>query len=197
MELGDPDGSGRSRPIPIEDSQFTIPLDTLLVAIGEAPDVSFLGEEHGIEISRGERIAASAETCATNVEGVFAGGDVVTGPNTIVDAMASGKEAAESIDRYIRGESLAEQRKMPRPSVYVSPVEMTEEEEAEARRPSVPCIPASERVNGFCEAESRLTEEVAIKEARRCLRCDLGTEAGRFCTLHRRLNDVGLQDCDL
>jgi heterodisulfide reductase subunit A-like polyferredoxin/coenzyme F420-reducing hydrogenase delta subunit len=179
MELGDPDKSGRRRPVPIEDSEFTIPLDTLLVAIGEAPDVSFLGEEHGIGLFGGERIAASAETCATNVEGVFAGGDVVTGPNTIVNAMASGKEAAESIDRYIRGESLETERGIARPSVYVSPVEVTEEELAGARRPAAPCRAASERVEGFLEVEDRLSEEMAIKEARRCLRCDLGTEEGR------------------
>ncbi len=179
MELGEPDRSGRRRPVPIADSEFTIPLDTLLVAIGEAPDVSFLGEEHGIGLLGGERIAASAETCATNVEGVFAGGDVVTGPNTIIDAMASGKEAAESIDRYIRGESLESQRGIARPSVYVSPVDVTAEELAEARRPAAPCIPASERVNGSFEVECRLGEEMAVKEARRCLRCDLGGEEGR------------------
>jgi NADH-quinone oxidoreductase subunit F len=179
MELGEPDRSGRRRPVPIADSGFAIPLDTLLVAIGEAPDVSFLGEDHGIGLLGGERIAASAETCATNVEGVFAGGDVVTGPNTIIDAMASGKEAAESIDRYIRGERLEDQRGIARPSVYVSPVEVTAEELAEARRPAAPCIPASERVNGSFEVECRLGEEMAVKEARRCLRCDLGGEEGR------------------
>ena len=178
MELGDPDRSGRRRPVPIEGSEFTIPLDTLLVAIGEAPDVSFLGEEHGIGLIGGERIEASAKTCATNLEGVFAGGDVVTGPNTIVDAMASGKEAAESIDRYIRGESLENERGIARPSVYVAPVEVTEEELAGARRPTAPCRPASERVDGFLEVEGRLSEEMAIREARRCLRCDLGTEDG-------------------
>jgi NADH-quinone oxidoreductase subunit F len=181
MELGAPDRSGRKRPVPVEDSEFTIPLDTLLVAIGEAPDVSFLGEEHGIGLLGGERIAASTETCATNVEGVFAGGDVVTGPNTIVDAMESGKEAAESIDRYIRGESPEAERGIARPSVYVSPVEVAEEEPAGARRPEAPCRAVSERVSDFREVEHGLEEEVVIREARRCLRCDLGAEkAGRW-----------------
>jgi NADH-quinone oxidoreductase subunit F len=178
MELGAPDRSGRKRPVPVEDSEFTIPLDTLLVAIGEAPDVSFLGEDHEIELLGGERIAASATTCATSLEGVFAGGDVVTGPNTIVDAMASGREAAESIDRYIRGESLEAERGIARPSVYVSPVEVTEEELAGTRRPEAPCRPAGERVSGFREVEHGLDDEIAIREARRCLRCDLGAEKG-------------------
>ena len=179
MELGDPDRSGRRRPVPIADSHFTISLDTLLVAIGEAPDVSFLGAEHGIDLLGGERIAASTHTCATNAEGVFAGGDVVTGPNTIVDAMASGKEAAESIDRYIRGEDLETERGIARPSVYVSPVEVTEEELAGTRRPAAPCGPAGERVSGFLQVEDRLADKIAIKEARRCLRCDLGSGQGR------------------
>jgi NADH-quinone oxidoreductase subunit F len=174
MKLGDPDRSGRRRPVPIEDSQFTIPLDTLLVAIGEAPDASFLGEEHGPELLGGERIAASAETCATNLEGVFAGGDVVTGPKTIVDAMASGKKAAESIDRYFRGEDLVTERGLARPSVYVSPVQVTEEELA-GGRPAAPCRPAGERVSGFLQVEGCLADKIAIKEARRCLRCDLGS----------------------
>jgi len=178
MELGEPDRNGRRRPVLMPASQFTIALDTLLVAIGEAPDVSFLAEEHGIGLLGGERIAASAETCATNVEGVFAGGDVVTGPNTIVDAMASGKEAAESIDRYIRGEGLETERGIAWPSVYVSPVDVTEAELVEERRPTAPRIPAGERMRGFVEVGCRLSEEIAIREARRCLRCDLGSKQG-------------------
>jgi NADH-quinone oxidoreductase subunit F len=178
MELGEPDRSGRRRPVPIADSQFTIPVDTLLVAIGEAPDVSFLGEAHAVRLLDGERIAASQDTCVTNLEGVFAGGDVVTGPNTIVDAMASGKEAAESIDRYIRGDDLETGRGIARPSVYVSPVEVSEEELGAATRPAVPCMPAKERVSGFLQVEGRLADKIAIEEARRCLRCDLGSGQG-------------------
>jgi NADH-quinone oxidoreductase subunit F len=178
MELGEPDRSGRRRPVPIAGSYFTVPLDTLLVAIGEAPDVSFLGEAHGIRLSGGERIAASRDTCATNVEGVFAGGDVVTGPNTIVDAMASGKEAAESIDRYIRGEDPKSGRGIARPSVYVAPVEVAREELAGARRPAVPCSSAKERVGGFLQVEESLADKTAIEEARRCLRCDLRSGRG-------------------
>jgi NADH-quinone oxidoreductase subunit F len=119
-----------------------------------------------------------AETCATNLEGVFAGGDVVAGPKTIVDAMASGRKAAESIDRYLRGESLESERGLARPSAYVPPVEVTDEELAGARRPAVPCRHARERVGDFLQVEGRLADKIAIEEARRCLRCDLGSGRG-------------------
>ena len=102
----------------------------------------------------------------------------MAGGRSIVDAMAAGKEAAASIDRYIRGEGLENEPGIARPSVYVSSVEVTEEELAGARRPAAPCRSARERVSGFLEVEDRLSEEIAIKEARRCLRCDLGSEQG-------------------
>ena len=176
MKLGEPDESGRRRPIPIEGSQFVIDLDTLIVAIGEDPDLSFLGQRHGIEVSRRGTTVVSPETLVTNVEGVFAGGDVVTGPDTVIQAMAAGKLAAEMIDKYIRGESLARRYELIRPSRYLPPVELTEEEIETAQRPTLPSLPVAERLGGFDEVDLTMTEEMAIKEARRCLRCDLETE---------------------
>jgi len=176
MELGEPDESGRRRPIPIEGSEFVIDLDTLIVAIGEEPDLSFLGPGHGIEVSRRGTTVVSPETLMTKVEGVFAGGDVVTGPDTVIEAMAAGKLAAEMIDKYIRGEPLAREYKLTRPSRYLPPVELTEEEIETAGRPTLPSLPVAERVGSFDEVDLTMTEEMAIKEARRCLRCDLETE---------------------
>jgi NADH-quinone oxidoreductase subunit F len=179
MELGEADESDRRRPIPIEDSEFVIGLNALIVAIGEETDLSFLGEGHGIEISKRGTIAVCPETFATNVAGVFAGGDVVTGPNTVIDAMSSGKIAAEMIDKYIRGESLVREYELTRPSQYLPPVELTEQEMEEAARPTIPCLPVSERRNNFSEVDLNLRKEMAIKEARRCLRCDLETQDGQ------------------
>jgi NADH-quinone oxidoreductase subunit F len=179
MKLGEMDESGRRRPIPIEGSEFVINLDTLIVAIGEGPDVCFLGEGHGIEVSKRGTIAVCPETFATNVAGVFAGGDVVTGPNTVIDAMSSGKVAAEMIDKYIQGESLIREYELTRPSQYLPPVELTEQEIEEAGRPTIPCLPVGERRNNFSEVDLNITEEMATKEARRCLRCDLETEDGQ------------------
>ncbi len=179
MELGEADESGRRRPIPIEGSEFVIDLDTLIVAIGEETDLSFLGEGHGIEVSKKGTIAVCPETFATNVAGVFAGGDVVTGPNTVIDAMSSGKIAAEMIDKYIQGKSLVREYELTRPSQYLPPVELTEQEIEEAGRPTIPCLPVGERRNNFSEVDLNITEAMAIREARRCLRCDLETEDGQ------------------
>jgi len=179
MELGKFDDSGRRRPVPVEGSEFVIDLDTLLVAIGETTDLSFLGNEHGLEVTKWGTVVVDPETCSTNIAGVFAGGDIVTGPNTVIKAMSSGKVAAEMIDRYIRGESLTREYKVTRPSMYLPPVELTEEEIEEADRPAIPCLSVKKRVNNFDEVDLNLTEEAAIKEARRCLRCDLETEDGK------------------
>jgi len=179
MELGAVDNSGRRRPIPIEGSEFVVDLDTLIVAIGEEPELSFLDTDHSLEISRSNTIVVNPETFATNVDGVFAGGDVVTGPNTVIEAMSSGKVVAEMIDKYIRQESLGREYKLTRPSMYVPPVELTEKETEEARRVEIPHLSMEEKINNFNEVELTITETMAIKEAKRCLRCDLNTEDGK------------------
>jgi len=179
MELGEVDESGRRRPVPIEGSEFVIDLDSLIVAIGEEADPCFLDKEHGIQISRRGTITVDPETYATNVEGVFAGGDVVTGPNTVIEAMSSGKVAAQMIDKYIRREDMAREYELTRPSMYLLPVELAEEEIEEEKRSTIPSLPVDERVNNFSEVELTITKEMAIKEARRCLACHLETEDGR------------------
>jgi len=179
MRLGEVDETGRRKPIPIDGSEFTVELDTLIVAIGERPDTSFIEKEPGLEVSKRGTLIVDPETFATTKEGVFAGGDLVTGPNTVVDAVASGKIAAESIDKFLSGQEIRREYKITRPSQYIEPVELTEEELLEARRPSMPCLSPQERKSNFKEVEQGLTEEQAVKEARRCLRCDLETKDGQ------------------
>jgi len=178
-ELGEPDSSGRRRPVPVEGSEYLIELDTLIVAIGEGNDLSFLGGGHGIGISRWGTLEVDPQTLATGADGIFAGGDVVSGPATVVEAMAAGKLAAEMIDKYIRGEPLKRQYTFVRPSMYVPPVELSEEEIEHSQRPDVPSLPAGGRVGSFAEVELNLSPESAVREARRCLRCDLETEDAR------------------
>ena len=179
MKLGDIDASGRRRPIPIEGTEFKIELDTLIPAIGERPDISFLTDRDELNISKWETIVADEETLLTNQGGVFAGGDAVTGPRTVVEAIAAGKRAAESIENYIEGKSLAREYNLARPSLYIEPVELTEEEIEKARRPKMPKLSLKARKKNFKEVELGLAEEMAIKEARRCLRCELETEDGK------------------
>lgn len=103
MELGEPDESGRRRPIPVEDSEFHVELDTLILAIGETPNLSFLPKE--VEVTEKNTIAVYPFTTETTKEGIFAGGDVVSGPASVVEAIVAGKRAAESIDHYLKSKS--------------------------------------------------------------------------------------------
>jgi len=172
MELGEYDETGRRRPIPIPGSEFISRLDNLLLAIGEEPDLSFLPPGHGLEISQRNTIVTDPETLATGRPGVFAAGDAVTGPSTIADSIASGKLAAVSIDKFLRGKPIVREYSVTAPSPYVEPVERTEEV-LELRRFPMPCAPVTERVHNFSMVELGLSEEMARKEALRCLRCDL------------------------
>ncbi|MFA6414109.1 MAG: FAD-dependent oxidoreductase, partial [Syntrophales bacterium] len=106
MELGEPDASGRRRPVEIKGSEFIVPCDALIPAIGQEADLDFVPKESGIAISKWKNFDVDPVTFASNVPGVFAGGDVVTGPQTVVKAVYAGKEAAVSIDRYLKGEDV-------------------------------------------------------------------------------------------
>jgi len=175
MELGDMDESGRRRPVPIEGSEFQVPVDALVLAISQEPDVSLLQGENGsgLKFSKWNTIETDPETLYTSVEGVFAGGDVVSGPNTVTGAMAHGKRAAQMIDKYIRGEKLEVKYEVTRPCTYEDAVALTDEEIKSLKRPEMPSIPVDQRIESFKEVELGFSEEAAITEAKRCLRCDL------------------------
>jgi NADH-quinone oxidoreductase subunit F len=178
MKLGEKDASGRRKPVPIPGSDFVHKLDTLILAISERPDTSYIGE--GDEIRRhGENIIIDEETGSTTRLGVFAGGDAVTGPNTVVDAIAAGKLAADMIEKFAQGEPVLREYSLTRPSVYVPPVMLSDEEAAKAKRPPLPTLAIAKRRNNFKEVERTLVEETARREARRCLRCDLETRDGK------------------
>ena len=130
----------------------------------------------GIETRKGENIVADAEILTTSRPGVFAGGDAVTGPNTVVDAMGAGKTAAGLIERYLEGKPLERTYVLTRPSRVVAPVELSPEEVANAKRPVEPSLPPAKRKKNFAEVELGLTDAQACAEARRCLRCDLDTK---------------------
>ncbi len=102
MELGEPDESGRRRPIPIEGSEFTTEIDTAIIAIGNGPHPLVPRTTKGLKLGRRGNIVADLETGQTSKEGVFAGGDIVTGAATVIEAMGAGKRAAAAIDRYMR-----------------------------------------------------------------------------------------------
>jgi heterodisulfide reductase subunit A-like polyferredoxin len=165
MELGEPDESGRRRPIPVKGSEFVINLDAVIPAIGEAPDVSFLPA--GAKVTGRKTIECDPLTLETSLLGIFAGGDVVSGPATVVDAIAAGKRAAVSIDRYLRGEDL----KVGREEEIKLAEEVSKEGVEKKYRQVMPLLPVEKRVGSFEEVETGFTEEMALQEAQRCLSC--------------------------
>ena len=181
MKLGEPDASGRRRPIPIKDSEFVIPADTMIAAVAQAPEISFLDESHGLEITPKGTFAIDPLTLATNRPGVFAGGDVARGPWILIQAIADGRRGALSIDRYLRGVPLLTPREqIPLPVVDLSREEidqMVEEGKVDLTpRTVVSELPEEERIRDFREVELALTEEQAKQEAARCLACGICSE---------------------
>jgi NADPH-dependent glutamate synthase beta subunit-like oxidoreductase len=166
MKLGAVDSSGRRRPVPIESSEFSLTFDTLIAAIGQVPEAP---EKFGLPLGRGNTIQVDADTLATAREGVFAGGDAVTGPAIVIEAIAAGRQAAVSIDKYLGGSGIIDEVLAPPEEIESLPAI----EEGEKHRISIPTLTLSERLGSFAEVELGLREEVAIEEAKRCLRCDL------------------------
>jgi len=169
MELGAPDESGRRRPVAIEGSEFTISVDSIIPALGQASNVEF-GKKAGLDIDRNGVISVDKSTFATNIEGIFAGGDVVTGPAMVIDAIAAGKKAACSIDEYIRGEPLTskEDEKAPE-KLSEEQLSAAKQRFASQSRVKAKELEASLRIGGFLEVETGYSIAEAQAEAGRCL----------------------------
>jgi NADH-quinone oxidoreductase subunit F len=162
MGLGAVDASGRRRPEPIAGSEFAMSFDTIIAAIGQRPEIP------GRSLGRGNTIEVDPDTLATSREGVLAGGDAVSGPASVIEAIAAGRQAAISIDKYLGGSGDISETLAP-PEGEVAPLEEAEE----GGRTEVPTLPVAERVKNFNQVELGLSDKMAIKEAERCLRCDL------------------------
>lgn len=167
MRLGKPDASGRAQPIPIQGSEFTMEADTVIEATGQVPELSFAEQE--FEVSPQGTLWVDPETLATKKPGVFAGGDVVTGPSYVATAIGAGKQASTSIDRYLRGEPLKIEKKNP---PVVSFEELSLDCIPPLPRATTSTLPAESRVHGFAEVENGFTPVVAFEEAERCLSCN-------------------------
>ncbi len=174
MRLGEIDQSGRHRPVPVTGSEFFVEADTVIAAVGQAPDLSFLPPDSALERTRWETLVVNSNNMATNVSGVFAGGDFVTGPGMVIDAIAAGRRAAIAMDKYLKGDtSRVEIYDLKAGAVGVLPTQEAEEAwEVQPRLP-VPLLPVQERKMSFAEIELALSSEKARQEAKRCLRCDL------------------------
>lgn len=172
MELGPPDQSGRRRPVPKAGSEFLVEVDTIVPAIGQTIDPLLWDSLTDLGRTGRNTIQLDPVTYATSIPGVFGGGDAATGPATVVEAVAAGREVAESISRYLQGADMAEGR----PYKYAEDPEYPPipDIKAEARAKN-PEIPVKDR-NNFKEVELALSEDEAQREAYRCLNCGVCSE---------------------
>jgi len=177
MELGEPDPSGRRRPVPVKDSEFDLEADAVILAIGYIPDVEDLKQD-GLKVDRKGTIIVKDDTGITDMKGVFAAGDVVTGPMSVIEAMASGRKAAGAIHRYFRSipdkwvDNRVSLRSLDEP--LVSLIHKSE-------RWQMPVLPVEKRKSTFDEVDLGYEREQACREALRCLNCGAGASVDSHC----------------
>jgi len=174
MELGEADESGRRRPVPIKGSEFILDVDAVVPAIGQTSDLTAFKEIDGISMSRWQTIDVDELTFAATDCGIFAGGDAVSGPATVIEAINAGKEAAISIDRYLAGQDIKAGRKRDWKSNIAKPTNY-EKRKKEARIRPAELDPETRKTN-FDEVVLAYSEEQARKEAEKCLSCGICSE---------------------
>jgi NADH-quinone oxidoreductase subunit F len=172
MTLGDFDNSGRKKPVAAAGSEFTLNVDAIIAAIGQLPDMSFMDNKSGVEINKRDcyNVGKGYKSRTANPR-YFAGGDAVTGPDTVIAAIGAGHQTADDIDTAIRkqnGEPAYEKPAMEKINVPL----IIDEESIEAPQMHMPEMNHDTRKLSFAEVELGFGREDAIKEACRCLRCD-------------------------
>jgi formate dehydrogenase beta subunit len=167
MELGEPDASGRRRPVAIKGSEFDIAYDVIIGAIGQVPEIP---AGFKVKTGRGNTIQADAATLATSRQGVWAGGDAVTGPDFVVTAIAAGRTAAISIDKYLGGRGNIDEELTTERKIGLC-AGLTAENFPVQSRAKMPCLPPGQVVHNFTEVELGLDNDDAVAEGRRCFQC--------------------------
>ncbi len=191
-KLGEPDASGRRRPEPIPGSEFILPLDMVIAAIGQAPDASFMTEKSGIEFTKWGTVIVDPESFTTSKEGVFAGGDFITGPRNAIEVIGDGRKAARAIDKYLSG---GKERRFEYTLMEKDPVRKVSGYEAIPRQEQ-DSVEMGERWEIEKEVELGFSKENAAKEADRCLLChyNIFIDADK-CILCGGCIDICPQDC--
>jgi NADPH-dependent glutamate synthase beta subunit-like oxidoreductase/formate hydrogenlyase subunit 6/NADH:ubiquinone oxidoreductase subunit I/ferredoxin len=191
-KLGEPDASGRRRPVPIPGSEHVIPCDTIIPAYGQKPDTSVLDQRSGIKWTKWSTIQTNPHNLMTDRPGVFAGGDAQLGASTIIQCVAQGKLAARSIHAYLNGEDMNEvarrlELEERKPDLFdIVPYKPVEP------KVKMPMLPYEERKRNFRIIEMGYLEEQARREAARCLQC--ACPAAGQCDLQRYSIEHGLVD---
>ncbi len=191
-KLGEPDASGRRRPEPIPGSEFILPLDMVIAAIGQAPDAGFVTEKSGIEFTKWGTVIVDPESFTTSKEGVFAGGDFITGPRNAIEVIGDGRKAARAIDKYLSG---GKERRFVYTLMEKDPVRKVSGYEAISRQEQ-DSVEMGERWEIEKEVELGFSKENAAKEADRCLLChyNIFIDADK-CILCGGCIDICPQDC--
>ncbi|HNU84664.1 MAG: FAD-dependent oxidoreductase [Pseudomonadota bacterium] len=166
MKLGEPDSSGRRRPVPVKGSEFKVKADMVIPAIGQKPELGFAGDV--LQVTGWGTIEVNPETLRTNLEGVFAGGDCVSGPATLIEALDAGNRVARSIDAYLQGRTF--EPEMSFKGIDVKAQRALGHVDA-CPQEKVSLLEPKERVKSFAEVEAPYSDATAMKEANRCLRC--------------------------
>jgi len=169
MELGEPDASGRRRPIAIPDSEFNIEVDSIVVAIGQGIEADDYFAD--LEYTEWGLIQTDKQSHQTSAQGVFAGGDAVSGPATVVKAVGAGKKAAISIDKYIRGETVSQE--IGTPGTITATIDADKAQATEERRAAMPMLEAEGRATTFDEVELGFDAKISATEAGRCINCSI------------------------
>ena len=177
MELGEPDASGRRRPVPIEGSETLLETDMVITAIGQSPDVSFTERSQKrlaeLNTTRWNTIDVDPNTLQSNIPYLFAAGDAATGPSLVVDAIGGGRRAARSIHQYIMGQKVSAEAKELGKDLIAETIFDHVDGVIKNTRAPMPELPVEERICSFVEVDQVLTEESARGESNRCLSCCL------------------------
>ncbi len=189
-KLVDADGGGRKRPVPIEGSEFFMPADAVIGAVGQRIDQVIMNDLPDLEWSRWDTIETEPVIMQTSMEGVYAAGDVVSGPDTVIGAIAGGKRAAEAIDRQLSGQLQPALVPVPERCGRAPLTELSAAEKMETERPRMPMLPMQRRRVTFQQVELGYDETTARAEAGRCLRCDVCVRCGTCARTCREMMKV-------
>jgi len=184
-KLSEPDESGRQRPIPVEGSEHDLEVDAVIPAIGQSIDANGLDTWPNLKWNRRNNLAVQTATMATPESGVFAVGDVVTGPATVVEAIGGGKKAAWAVHRYIEDIPQPNLPPVPVRRRRLAPLQVRANLKADLKRPDIETLKNDRRRITFQQVHLGLSEERAVQEAKRCLRCDICIRCGRCVEICR------------